>query len=153
MRISDWSSDVCSSDLRALAASGALDPFNRNRQAAAEHLIACLKFETGQAGQDLLFALDSPACPNVPSLPVDEKRAIEIETLGISFDDHPLAGAWSHIRRLSAVSLSKIEDFAGCGAITVLVRVERSEEHTSELQSLMRISYAVFCLKKKQHKS
>src|SRR3546814_10062867 len=29
--------------------------------------------------------------------------------------------------------------------------VERSEEHTSELQSLMRISYAVFCLKKKQH--
>src|SRR3546814_8414614 len=31
----------------------------------------------------------------------------------------------------------------------VLFRVERSEEHTSELQSLMRISYAVFCLKKK----
>src|SRR3546814_7936398 len=29
--------------------------------------------------------------------------------------------------------------------------VERSEEHTSELQSLMRISYAVFCLKKKKH--
>src|SRR3546814_6160983 len=29
---------------------------------------------------------------------------------------------------------------------------ERSEEHTSELQSLMRISYAVFCLKKKNHK-
>src|SRR3546814_4872870 len=31
------------------------------------------------------------------------------------------------------------------------VRVVRSEEHTSELQSLMRISYAVFCLKKKMH--
>src|SRR3546814_9317980 len=31
--------------------------------------------------------------------------------------------------------------------------VVRSEEHTSELQSLMRISYAVFCLKKKKHKS
>src|SRR3546814_2725005 len=29
---------------------------------------------------------------------------------------------------------------------------QRSEEHTSELQSLMRISYAVFCLKKKKHK-
>src|SRR3546814_3972480 len=29
----------------------------------------------------------------------------------------------------------------------------RSEEHTSELQSLMRISYAVFCLKKKKHRS
>src|SRR3546814_6250082 len=35
------------------------------------------------------------------------------------------------------------EQFAG-------VRVERSEEHTSELQSLMRTSYAVFCLKKKK---
>src|SRR3546814_9517467 len=31
-------------------------------------------------------------------------------------------------------------------------RVERSEEHTSELQSLMRISYAVFCLKNKKYK-
>src|SRR3546814_6652386 len=31
-------------------------------------------------------------------------------------------------------------------------RVRRSEEHTSELQSLMRISYAVFCLKKKKNK-
>src|SRR3546814_5845820 len=33
----------------------------------------------------------------------------------------------------------------------VVVGVDRSEEHTSELQSLMRISYAVFCLKKKRH--
>src|SRR3546814_2639344 len=33
------------------------------------------------------------------------------------------------------------------------VQIERSEEHTSELQSLMRISYAVFCLKKKKNKS
>src|SRR3546814_9160971 len=32
-------------------------------------------------------------------------------------------------------------------------RRRRSEEHTSELQSLMRISYAVFCLKKKKHKN
>src|SRR3546814_5850152 len=32
-------------------------------------------------------------------------------------------------------------------------RVDRSEEHTSELQSLMRISYAVFCLKKKKNKT
>src|SRR3546814_8865283 len=38
-----------------------------------------------------------------------------------------------------------VEMFVGVGA----ARVRRSEEHTSELQSLMRISYAVFCLKKK----
>src|SRR3546814_7208052 len=42
-------------------------------------------------------------------------------------------------------ALAEIDDFAGD------VRVLRSEEHTSELQSLMRISYAVFCLKNKKH--
>src|SRR3546814_3115356 len=38
---------------------------------------------------------------------------------------------------------------APCVAAGIAAIVERSEEHTSELQSLMRISYAVFCLKKK----
>src|SRR3546814_11344687 len=38
----------------------------------------------------------------------------------------------------------------GCRGGAVQVQAERSEEHTSELQSLMRISYAVFCLKKKK---
>src|SRR3546814_8672007 len=46
---------------------------------------------------------------------------------------------------------------AGSAIIVTLVRpsfcVRRSEEHTSELQSLMRISYAVFCLKKKKQKT
>src|SRR3546814_3990423 len=37
------------------------------------------------------------------------------------------------------------------GRILAAAAGERSEEHTSELQSLMRISYAVFCLKKKKH--
>src|SRR3546814_8563655 len=40
-------------------------------------------------------------------------------------------------------------DIAPAGDASRLRPVERSEEHTSELQSLMRISYAVFCLKKK----
>src|SRR3546814_7101108 len=35
----------------------------------------------------------------------------------------------------------------------IAIATSRSEEHTSELQSLMRISYAVFCLKKKKHKN
>src|SRR3546814_8327142 len=38
------------------------------------------------------------------------------------------------------------------GTRNLLIEGDRSEEHTSELQSLMRISYAVFCLKKKKHK-
>src|SRR3546814_7803445 len=41
-----------------------------------------------------------------------------------------------------------------CTCVLRCVKIfNRSEEHTSELQSLMRISYAVFCLKKKKHKS
>src|SRR3546814_7878953 len=44
------------------------------------------------------------------------------------------------------------ENFGGTGSVSGLRSAEyRSEEHTSELQSLMRISYAVFCLKKKTH--
>src|SRR3546814_10120033 len=53
----------------------------------------------------------------------------------------------------SGQSLSIIESVValgrGLGLETVAEGVERSEEHTSELQSIMRISYAVFCLKKK----
>src|SRR3546814_2854072 len=49
-----------------------------------------------------------------------------------------------------------LESLAGMPGVRVVRNAEnlgyRSEEHTSELQSLMRISYAVFCLKKKKHK-
>src|SRR3546814_8259619 len=41
----------------------------------------------------------------------------------------------------------------GKAVLYPLDELDRSEEHTSELQSLMRISYAVFCLKKKKHKT
>src|SRR3546814_5610810 len=67
--------------------------------------------------------------------------------------------------RSSIVAYQKVEDFplivtvaldrsatlAGWRRFVWVVALARSEEHTSELQSLMRISYAVFCLKKKNH--
>src|SRR3546814_1468158 len=43
-----------------------------------------------------------------------------------------------------------LDDTVECGYHGLVFDCSRSEEHTSELQSLMRISYAVFCLKKKQ---
>src|SRR3546814_7564535 len=49
---------------------------------------------------------------------------------------------WSHELQFSGKLLSNVDFIAGA--------YYRSEEHTSELQSLMRISYAVFCLKKKK---
>src|SRR3546814_10234285 len=54
-------------------------------------------------------------------------------------------------RRAAHITLARIQK--QCRVIDtildILIRAPRSEEHTSELQSLMRISYAVFCLKKK----
>src|SRR3546814_2664255 len=48
-------------------------------------------------------------------------------------------------------ALAPVEEIVGFGQAGLITdAVERSEEHTSELQSLMRISYAVFCLKKKK---
>src|SRR3546814_1074939 len=57
-----------------------------------------------------------------------------------------------HGRAGAANAVGKIKILDGMGQITLRIGEKRSEEHTSELQSLMRISYAVFCLKKKKTK-
>src|SRR3546814_2176900 len=103
MRISDWSSDVCSSDL--------LDRKQFGRPLAANQVIQ-LKL----ANMQTEIALGLSAALRVGRLKDQDKAAPEM------------------------ISLIKRNN---CG---------RSEEHTSELQSLMRISYAVFCLKKKTKK-
>src|SRR3546814_4399720 len=88
MRISDWSSDVCSSDLHAGISAGPSDePIGRRARAVVD--------------RDRHFG--------------DRARTGDQDELAQAADLRP-----------------------------------RSEEHTSELQSLMRISYAVFCLKKKK---
>src|SRR3546814_8585682 len=103
MRISDWSSDVCSSDLDAAEpAHVALDPARA--------------------------PLDVWAGPG---------RAIFL-------------GVRQHRRQCRALRRRQPRGIlAPVAARGGLRAVDRSEEHTSELQSLMRISYAVFCLKKK----
>src|SRR3546814_4603574 len=104
MRISDWSSDVCSSDLRG----------GRPRADAGDHRFAYPLRRAGDLG-----------CV-VRSFP----RA--------GGDDRGDGQLRLHHRAVQA-RRSQADDGA------------RSEEHTSELQSLMRISYAVFCLKKNIH--
>src|SRR3546814_1163801 len=59
--------------------------------------------------------------------------------IGAGFVERP-----ARVDRFAEPRHLMLEDMRGVGT-----KVERSEEHTSELQSLMRISYAVFCLKKK----
>src|SRR3546814_1146803 len=51
-----------------------------------------------------------------------------------------------------SVPIDELTPMLASGEDLSMATVSRSEEHTSELQSLMRISYAVFCLKKKNHK-
>src|SRR3546814_2347308 len=104
MRISDWSSDVCSSDL-----SSASRPLSSN----------CSSKTKGGFG--LPFFAEPPDC-----------QETQIDRLRTS--------TARYVR----------ERFIRPGqCFLALDRHGRSEEHTSELQSLMRISYAVFCLKKK----
>src|SRR3546814_4965200 len=63
--------------------------------------------------------------------------------------DRPVAGDFSVV---GVFVVMPVQDSAVILAVSVMIGAMRSEEHTSELQSLMRISYAVFCLKKKNKK-
>src|SRR3546814_5855562 len=99
MRISDWSSDVCSSDLVLLAL-----------------VFGYVRLEKSRAQRGRERQRQQRREPDR-----DDQRDGKL-----SIDSAGRTGEKGH-------------------------RHERSEEHTSELQSLMRISYAVFCLKKKKH--
>src|SRR3546814_1480214 len=123
MRISDWSSDVCSSDLPAnYYLNPGLDPAY-NPSGVLQPLAAT--FEQFQ-----------------PKITVDYKIASDVKIYadwGIGFKSGGFNGGGT-----KAIVDGLFNQVFGSG-INV-----RSEEHTSELQSLMRISYAVFCLKKKK---
>src|SRR3546814_5990545 len=124
MRISDWSSDVCSSDLTDWKTGQVYD----DKQ---EEYIEQLE----------LYALAALLIhPHVDEV---RPRLVYVDQ-GVVFPDpdEPLS-----FKRKDVDALKKL-----WGKRTKPMLNDRSEEHTSELQSLMRISYAVFCLKKKKKK-
>src|SRR3546814_4526406 len=119
MRISDWSSDVCSSDLLS-------EPSQFN---LAEHLaLECLVLKKRSRHR---------------SFNEGWSDGIDANLVGGEVKRHCLAEAFD------CPFGRTIERPAGTPDMPHLGR-HRSEEHTSELQSLMRNSYAVFCLKKKK---
>src|SRR3546814_3369649 len=126
MRISDWSSDVCSSDL-LLA----------QRLRAAERLVDRLGQRPGR-----LAATTAGRRPQ--ALPVEGV----VPGLGCVVVHRALGAADDVLQR--GFRERRVRD-QFVEPVHVGALVLRSEEHTSELQSLMRISYAVFCLKKKTH--
>src|SRR3546814_1858681 len=118
MRISDWSSDVCSSDLSQLAN---LTP-----------------------GVQLSSTSQIFSSPSMLSGFI---RGIGQDDFALNFD--PGVGTYVDGVYLARTAGSNV-DLLDVERIEILKGPQgRSEEHTSELQSLMRISYAVFCLKKK----
>src|SRR3546814_10213784 len=67
-------------------------------------------------------------------------------------DGNAMFAGFAEARRIQALGNSGIDKMIIVGIGYPGEQIYRSEEHTSELQSLMRISYAVFCLKKKKKK-
>src|SRR3546814_9592769 len=116
MRISDWSSDVCSSDLYSAVNVPANFCASGNRFPAASPVPIIRPGPLG-FGNEMFAAGNS---------------------LNLVFkNDKPPTGSVANMGHGRAASPSW--------------GIRRSEEHTSELQSLMRISYAVFCLKTKNN--
>src|SRR3546814_9281252 len=110
MRISDWSSDVCSSDLS---------------EAVDQHQFGIVeRFDI-----DAVDVADRDAVAGGGVFAVDADAALSGDQISVAPGTQVIGDAVAGLHRRCR---------------------DRSEEHTSELQSLMRISYAVFCLKKKK---
>src|SRR3546814_8866133 len=142
MRISDWSSDVCSSDL-----------------------------DSDFAGKYRLVYFGYSFCPDICPVDLqklmrglsqfektDAARGAKVAPLFITVDparDTPEAlkpFVERYHPRLLGLTGTPEQIASVAKAFVVTYNKVRSEEHTSELQSLMSISYAVFCLKKKKLK-
>src|SRR3546814_7697030 len=122
MRISDWSSDVCSSDL------------HRPRQTHRQHII-----DQGNVQR-------RAHTPGVEVADLALDRSLKHTQFGAPRNDiDDAAGRVASIKRALRPA-QHLDPFD----VQIFLLEQRSEEHTSELQSLMRSSNAVFCLKKKK---
>src|SRR3546814_3618128 len=116
MRIREWSSDVCASDL----------PYRVTRY----NLFPAVEVDDETA----------PGASTGQAIEVMEKVA---ESLPAGF-----SAEWTDIAFQQKAAGNIAALIFALSVVFVFLVLARSEEHTSELQSLMRISYAVFCLKK-----
>src|SRR3546814_3185351 len=177
MRISDWSSDVCSSDLAMVAAAAASCVVEHTTPDTGD-LATALGLRVTKHRHDeearrvpdlvplLLAASDrDPELHKLVMAMIEERRrpvrtVLQLAQLrgeiGRDADlDVAVAviiGPFVQRRMIDRVEVT--DEFAAAViryAVDDLRATARSEEHTSELQSLMRISYAVFCLKKKKN--
>src|SRR3546814_5832416 len=123
MRISDWSSDVCSSDLLPLI-----------EQIVDEATVAVCAEATGVMQKLHEGTLDYTQQRKQFGIPIAKFQVLQ----------HRMVDMFMEVEQARSMTIM--------GTLKLDLPAKkrmRSEEHTSELQSLMRISYAVFCLKKK----
>src|SRR3546814_6256617 len=115
MRISDWSSDVCSSDLFSLRKQPKLPGPEKRRRNVSKSAPQKARYNHPHA---LAFSVSSPESSGIgPAISGHRAQGRQVR----------LQGRYQNLESAAARARA------------------RSEEHTSELQSLMRISYAVFC--------
>src|SRR3546814_1776152 len=143
MRISDWSSDVCSSDLLVSV------------ELTTMTLATIFNFPWEERAKLTRWSDVTTASPETGIVESFEQRREELIECAMYFK-----GLWdqridqpggndliSMMAHSPATRDMPFLEFLG----NLLLLIVRSEEHTSELQSLIRTSYAVFCLKQKKH--
>src|SRR3546814_4449017 len=126
MRISDCSSDLCSSARRRVDV--------RERHKICIDLVSSIRFRN---------RAHEPGLAGLGARVGSQMRFADATSIRYDGDDAPAAV----LRHRGQHRFTAVHDTV---EICRNERLPRSEEHTSELQSLMRISYAVFCLKKKK---
>src|SRR3546814_5875399 len=136
MRISDWVSVVCSSDRAFLEGQG----YAVKAEIRGCDLVA-------RRGEEPPVIVELKKAFNLALLLQGVDRLAVSDQVYLAFAAPTRAAAWRRDRR----AIVKLCRWLGLGLLAVhpeAALVERSEEHTSELQSLMGNSYAVFCVEK-----
>src|SRR3546814_4540601 len=148
MRIWDWSSDVFSSDLSDRWASRSYHNWARYQMSKLANLL--FMFELDRRLSAAGRATQAIGChPGVALTELQRHLPWPLRAmtpLASPFFNSAAQGAWPTLQAATGAHVQG-GDYLGPQG---LGEVTRSEEHTSEIQSLMRISYAVFCLKKKK---
>src|SRR3546814_7585688 len=139
MRISDWSSDVCSSDRDTKSGDNAGSPVSI----------------TDSRGEKI--ELDNPATRVVSLEWMQTESLVSLGVMPVAHADGDAYNTWvanaqvddsvKDVGKRAEPSVTEI--MKADPELVIADSTSRSEEHTSELQSIMRISYAVFCLTKK----
>src|SRR3546814_9740977 len=134
MRISDWSSDVCSSDL---AGFDDLVAYTQIKLPSRPKLELARNY-WDEMGRGNAKGMHGPMLGDLAATLAVEPRI-----------EHTVWESLALANAMTAMATCRRYVWQSIGALGVIEMTARSEEHTSELQSLMRNSYAVLCLKKK----